>query len=117
MKAEPMRYETSSEFAGAMDGADPLSAYRERFFVPKNAAGEDVIYFTGNSLGLQPKTARAYVDQEMEDWAKLGVEGHLHAKNPWLPYHEFLTEPMARIIGSKPIETVVMNALTVNLHI
>ena len=116
MKAEPMRYDASGEFAAAMDSADPLSVYRERFFVPKNASGEDVIYFTGNSLGLQPKTTRAYVDQELEDWAKFGVEGHLHAKNPWLPYHEFLTRPMARIIGAQPIETVVMNALTVNLH-
>ena len=116
MKAEPMRYDASGEFAATMDRSDPLSAYRERFFVPKNATGEDVIYITGNSLGLQPKTAKQYVDQELEDWAKFGVEGHLHAKNPWLPYHEFLTRPMARIIGAQPIETVVMNALTVNLH-
>ena len=111
-----MKYEASGESAAAMDAADPLTAYRERFHIPKASDGNDVIYFTGNSLGLQPKTARAYVDQELDDWAKLGVEGHLHAKNPWLPYHEFLTEPMARIIGAQPIETVVMNALSVNLH-
>lgn len=116
MKAEPMRFDGTAEAAAAMDAADPLSAYRERFHVPKTAGDDDVIYFTGNSLGLQPKTTRGYVDQELEDWAKLGVEGHLHAKNPWLPYHEFLTEPMARIIGAQAIETVVMNALTVNLH-
>ncbi len=116
MKAEPMRYEASGEFAAAMDAADPLTAYRERFHIPKDVSGNEIIYFTGNSLGLQPKTTREYVDQELEDWARLGVEGHVHAKNPWLPYHEFLTEPMARIIGAHPIETVVMNALTVNLH-
>ncbi|GAL68917.1 kynureninase [Jejuia pallidilutea] len=71
---------------------------------------------TGNSLGLQPKQTRAYVNQELEDWANLGVEGHFEAKNPWLSYHEFLTEPMADIVGAKPIEVVVMNTLTANLH-
>jgi kynureninase len=76
-----------------------------------------VIYFTGNSLGLMPKTARDYVDEEFEDWQRLAVEAHLKARHPWLPYHEFLTEQMARIIGAKPIETVVMNSLTVNLHL
>jgi kynureninase len=79
--------------------------------------GEEVIYMTGNSLGLQPKSVRAYVEQELKDWETLAVEGHVNAKNPWLPYHEFLTEQMARVIGAKPIETVVMNSLTVNLHL
>ncbi len=112
-----MRYEASAEYAAAMDAADPLTVYRERFHIPKAADGTDVVYFTGNSLGLQPKTTRAYVDQELDDWAKLGVEGHLHARNRWLPYHEFLTDKMARVIGAQPIETVVMNSLTVNLHL
>lgn len=76
-----------------------------------------MIYFTGNSLGLQPKTTKAYVDQELTDWQTLGVEGHLHAQHPWLPYHEFLTGQMAHLVGAKPIETVVMNSLTVNLHL
>jgi kynureninase len=116
MEAQRIRYEAGAEAAAAMDAADPLTTFRERFHLPKDANGNDVVYFTGNSLGLQPKTARAYVDQELDDWARLGVEGHLHAKNPWLPYHESLTESMARIIGAKPIETVVMNALTANLH-
>ncbi len=117
MKAVPMRYEASGEFAAAMDASDPLSAYRDRFLIPKDSTGNDIIYFTGNSLGLQPRTTRGYVEQELEDWARLGVEGHLHAQNPWLPYHEFLTEPMARVVGANPIETVVMNSLTVNLHL
>jgi kynureninase len=109
-----------TEFAAThseLDLADPLRSFRERFYFPKQKDGEDVVYFTGNSLGLQPKRAKEYVDQELEDWATLAVEGHLHARHPWLPYHEFLTEQMARVIGAKPIETVVMNSLTVNLHL
>jgi len=97
-----------------MDANDPLAMFRDRFHFPD---GGSTIYFTGNSLGLMPKKAREYVDQELTDWANLAVEGHLHAKNPWLPYHEFLTEPMARVVGALPSETVVMNALTVNLHL
>ena len=102
--------------AVAMDAADPLCGFRERFYFPR-VDSCDALYFTGNSLGLMPKKAREYVEQELDDWEHLAVEAHIHAKNPWLPYHEFLTEPMARIIGAKPIETVVMNALTVNLHL
>src|SRR5207253_2775213 len=75
------------------------------------------IYFTGNSLGLMPKKAKEYVDQELDDWARLAVDGHLHARHPWLPYHEFLTDHMAAIIGARPVETVVMNSLTINLHL
>ncbi len=103
--------------AAAMDAADPLANFRERFFVPLDAGGSEAVYFTGNSLGLMPKRAREYVEQELHDWERLGVEGHLHARHPWLPYHEFLTEQMAYIVGAKPIETVVMNSLTVNLHL
>ncbi|MGD9590503.1 MAG: kynureninase [Pyrinomonadaceae bacterium] len=99
-----------------MDGADPFGGFRERFHFPK-AAGGDVIYFTGNSLGLQPKTASSYVQQELDDWARLAVEAHIHAKNPWLPYHEFVTEPLARLVGALPGEVVAMNSLTVNLHL
>ena len=73
--------------------------------------------FTGNSLGLQPKTTKKYIQQELEDWANLGVEGHFEAKNPWLDYHELLTDKMAKIVGAKPIEVVVMNTLTTNLHL
>ena len=110
-------FETSAEFAALLDAGDALRPYRKRFHIPLDEAGREVVYFTGNSLGLQPKTAREYIDQELDDWARLGVEGHLHAKHPWLPYHEFVTEPMARVVGALPIETVVMNSLTVNLHL
>jgi len=109
--------ELSNLDANALDLADPLAHFRERFFVPHYRSGAEAIYFTGNSLGLQPKTVRGYVEQELADWEKFAVEGHMHAKNPWLPYHEFLTEPMARVVGALPSETVVMNGLTVNLHL
>lgn len=107
----------AADKACELDAHDPLRRFRDQFHFPIVNDSTELIYFTGNSLGLMPKTARGYVDQELEDWEKLAVEGHLHAKNPWLPYHEFLTEKMARVIGAKPIETVVMNSLTVNLHL
>jgi kynureninase len=100
-----------------LDAADPLAEFRDRFYFPEASGRSQALYFTGNSLGLMPKKARVYVEQELDDWSCLAVEGHLNAKNPWLPYHEFLTEPMARVVGAKPVETVVMNALTVNLHL
>ena len=103
-------------FPESADSADPLAHFRKRFHMPRGADGAEVIYFTGNSLGLMPRAARGYVEQELSDWETLGVNAHMHAKNPWLPYHEFLTERMAEIVGAKPIETVVMNSLTVNLH-
>lgn len=100
-----------------MDRSDPLNSYRARFHIPKNKNGNDVTYLCGNSLGLQPKSARAFVEQELKDWENLGVEGHFHAKHPWMPYHELLTESTARLVGAKPAEVVVMNTLTVNLHL
>lgn len=103
--------------ASVADANDPLREFRDRFHLPLAQDGNRAIYLTGNSLGLQPKTARGYIEQELDDWARLGVEGHVHAKNPWLPYHECVTEPMARVVGAMPIETVVMNSLTVNLHL
>lgn len=108
--------EQQKSFAAAADSADPLAKFRERFFVPRHDE-EEAVYFTGNSLGLMPRSVREYIEQELKDWETLGVEGHLNAKNPWLPYHEFLTEQMARVVGALPIETVVMNSLTVNLHL
>jgi kynureninase len=105
------------EFALRLDSCDPLRSYRERFFIPQTADGKECIYLCGNSLGLQPKTVRKYVEQELRDWEELGVEGHFHAKNPWMPYHEFLTAPTARLVGAKSHEVVVMNTLTVNLHL
>ena len=116
-KSSVPEFKASPDFAGEMDTLDPLKGSREKFLIPKNADGTDLIYFTGNSLGLQPRTVRECVEQELKDWEMLGVDGHLNAKNPWLPYHEFLTDQMARVVGGKPIETVVMNSLTVNLHL
>jgi kynureninase len=110
-------FEDSRSFAALEDAHDPLRLFREKFYMPKPGPGDNVIYFTGNSLGLQPKTARGYVEQELKDWETLAVEGHIHAQHPWLPYHEFLSEKMARLVGAKPVETVVMNSLTVNLHL
>ena len=112
-----MQYDSSREFAEKMDASDPLKGFREKFFIPKNKIGNDVIYFAGNSLGLQPRTVRSYVEQELEDWESMGVEGHMHAKHPWLPYHEFLTENTAMLVGALPEEVVNMNSLTVNLHL
>lgn len=109
-------YKTGLEFAQYQDANDPLSNYRNQFHIPKNSAGKELIYMTGNSLGLQPKTTKDYINQELDDWANLGVEGHTDAKNPWLKYNEYLTDSMANIVGAKPIEVVVMNTLTANLH-
>lgn len=110
-------YTAEKSFALEMDRKDPLAKYREQFHIPKQENGEDCIYLCGNSLGLQPKTARSYIEQELEDWAKLAVDAHLQGKHPWLPYHEFLCEQTACVVGAKPIEVVVMNTLTVNLHL
>jgi kynureninase len=112
-----VKFETGRDFALAMTAADPLARYRDRFHIPKTSAGSDSVYLCGHSLGLQPKSARAYIEQELHDWEHLGVEGHFHAKNPWMPYHEILAAPTARLVGALPTEVVVMNSLTVNLHL
>ncbi|WP_452222581.1 kynureninase [Lacinutrix chionoecetis] len=109
-------YKLGLDFAKQLDKEDALAQYRNQFHIPKDKNGNDLIYLCGNSLGLQPKTTKNYINQELEDWANLGVEGHTEGKNPWLPYHEFLTESMANVVGAKPIEVVVMNTLTANLH-
>ena len=111
------RYETGAEFAAKMDADDPLASFRARFFLPKTASGANCIYLCGHSLGLQPKKAKDYIEQELRDWAELGVEGHFRARNPWMPYHRLLTEQMGALVGAKPQEVVVMNSLTVNLHL
>ena len=110
-------YKLGLDYAKQQDQLDDLKHYRNQFHIPKDNHGNDWLYFTGNSLGLQPKSTKDYINQELEDWANLGVEGHFEAKNPWMPYHEFLTESMAKIVGAKPIEVVVMNTLTTNLHL
>jgi kynureninase len=108
-------YHNTLAFAHAQDVADPLRAFREEFHFPQHA-GAPVIYFTGNSLGLQPKAAAAALQQELDDWARFGVEGHFLAKHPWYSYHEELTASTARMVGALPEEVVVMNQLTSNLH-
>jgi kynureninase len=100
-----------------MDARDPLAHFRDRFLIPKTKTGDDCIYLCGHSLGLQPKTARSYLEQELRDWAQFGVEGHFHARNPWVPYHRLLTQQTATLVGAHPAEVVVMNSLTVNLHL
>ncbi len=110
-------YQNSLEFAHQCDKEDSLSPFRNKFHIPTNDAGEVLIYLCGNSLGLQPKITSEYIKKELNDWANLGVEGHTEAEHPWLPYHEFLTENMAMLVGAKPQEVVVMNTLTTNLHL
>ncbi|HMI07511.1 MAG TPA: kynureninase [Flavobacterium sp.] len=111
-----MTFQNTKAFAQQLDAEDKLSKYRSEFIFPK-VNGKNVIYFTGNSLGLQPKRTKAYVDEVMADWAELAVEGHFYAQKPWWDYHERFAEPLAKIVGAKPSEVTVMNTLTVNLHL
>lgn len=106
----------SLAYAQSQDQQDPLHSFRNEFLFPTDDKGNQLIYLCGNSLGLQPKKTANYLQQELNDWSKFGVEGHTDAKNPWLPYHEFLTNSMAKIVGAKPSEVVIMNSLTANLH-
>ena len=111
-----MKFENTLAFAQSMDQVDPLRSFRDKFHFPtfhKNG----VRYFTGNSLGLQPKSTSKYIQEELEDWAKFGVEGHFLSRRPWFSYHENLTDKVARIVGAKPIEVVVTHSLTTNLHL
>ncbi|ARN70280.1 kynureninase [Nonlabens tegetincola] len=112
-----MNKDTNLAYALELDQQDELSRFRESFHIPKHTDGTNSIYLCGNSLGLQPKAIKDQLNQELEDWANLGVEGHFHAKNPWMPYHEFLTKNMATIVGAHPHEVVIMNTLTTNLHL
>ncbi|MCB0515847.1 MAG: kynureninase [Chitinophagales bacterium] len=109
-------FTTDKAFALAKDAQDALKSFREAFFIPQHK-GKDCIYFCGNSLGLQPKTTPQYLEQELEDWQKLGVEGHFEGKNPWFSYHHFVEKPLANLVGAKTEEVVAMNTLTVNLHL
>lgn len=104
------------DFAIKQDELDPLKSYRKQFHFPSFHEGK-MIYYTGNSLGLQPISTKKYIDQELNDWAKWGVEGHFHAQRPWMPYHEFITEKAAKIVGGKNNEVVVTHSLTTNLHL
>ncbi len=111
-----MNYKNSLDFAKKLDEQDELAAYRNKFYIPI-INGKETIYFTGNSLGLQPKSAIDYINTELQDWAKWGVEGHFNAKNPWFAYHEMFAKPIAKIVGATTQEVVVMNNLTVNLNL
>lgn len=130
MITSAVMFENSEAFARELDSKDELSSLREEFFIPTRESmagktkpaiaqpeGEKCVYLAGNSLGLQPRNVHKYISEELEDWASFGVEGHFHGRHPWLPYHEFLTEMSARIVGAKPVEVVVMNTLTTNLHL
>ncbi|MCH8902796.1 MAG: kynureninase [Bacteroidetes bacterium] len=111
-----MEYKNNIEFARELDNNDPLKEFRDQFYIPlKN--DKPLIYFIGNSTGLQPKNVRSAVEQELKDWEVYGLDAHFEAKNPWYYYHHFLSESIGRITGAKPEETVVMNSLTTNLHL
>jgi len=111
-----MSFQNTLEFAQQLDAQDELKAYRNEFIFPQHN-NKNVIYFTGNSLGLQPKRSKKYVDDVMADWANLAVEGHFYAEKPWWDYQERFAEPLSKIVGTKPSEVTVMNTLTVNLHL
>ena len=111
-----MQFQNTIEYARELDSQDKISSYRDQFIFPQHE-GENVIYFTGNSLGLQPKSAKKYVDEIMTDWANLAVEGHFYAEKPWWDYHERFSKKLAKVVGAKPAEVTVMNTLTVNLHL
>ena len=112
-----MIFNNSRELALELDNKDPLLSYNDKFHFPVQENGNKHIYLCGNSLGLQAKITESFVKQELEDWKALGVEGHFHAQNPWLPYHEFLSESYSKIVGSKKSEVIAMNTLSVNLHL
>jgi len=109
-------FKNTLEFAQQLDKEDPLNRFREKFYIPF-MNGKESIYFTGNSLGLQPKTAQDYILRDLEDWANYGVEGHFHGRNPWIRYHEMFPAKLAPILGALEEEIVVMNQLTINLHL
>ncbi len=111
-----MKFENSLAFAKRLDREDPLRSFRGKFHLPK-IHNKTTIYLTGNSLGLQPKLTRKFVNEELDDWATLGVEGHVHSRRPWVYYHKFSKKILAEIVGAKPVEVVAMNQLTVNLHL
>jgi kynureninase len=113
----PTPYEPTEAFARGLDAGDPLRRFRGRFHVPPGPDGRPLIYFAGNSLGLQPTTVRALLQEELEDWAALAVEAHSCGRRPWYSYHELFAESGARLVGARVGEVVMMNSLTVNLHL
>ena len=112
-----MTFSTDESFARQLDVEDPLCGFRDKFYLPLGKDGKPLIYFAGNSLGLMPKSAREIVEEELNNWAKLGVDAHHATGTPWYTYHEALRQPTARLVGAKPLEVICMNSLTVNLHL
>ncbi len=117
LRPATISFQPDESFAHRLDAEDPLRQCRELFHLPQRPDGTPLIYFCGNSLGLQPKTVRVFVEQELEDWAKLAVDAHFHGRTPWYSYHEVFRESGARLVGAVPHEVVMMNSLTVNLHL
>jgi kynureninase len=105
------------ELARKHDQENELRSFRDRFDIPRKRDGSPATYLVGNSLGLQPKKARQYIEEELEDWKQLAVEAHFHGKRPWKKYQNGFSEPLARVVGAKPSEVVAMNSLGVNLHL
>src|SRR5947207_3425034 len=116
-RSRPSTFQPEESFALEADTADPLRVYRDKFLLPRRANGQPLIYFCGHSLGLQPRAVRALVEQELEAWAGLGVDAHFKERLPWYGYHEQFRESGARLVGARPGEVVMMNSLTVNLHL
>src|SRR5437879_8454432 len=112
-----MTFSAEEQFALQLDSEDPLRHFRQKFHLPLGKDDRPLIYFAGNSLGLMPKSARAIVEEELDNWAKFGVDAHHAAGTPWYSYHEALREPTARIVGANSLEVICMNSLTVNLHL
>jgi kynureninase len=110
-------YQPTPEFALKLDEHDPLKHYRDLFSIPKKKDGRPVVYFTGNSLGLKPKSVNAYILAELKKWEDFGVEGHFEEPRPWFHYHSYFTDKVGKLVGAYPHEVVVMNSLTVNLHL
>jgi kynureninase len=110
-----MNFENSLSFAQELDARDSLRHFRDEFYIPEHN-GKPCYYFTGNSLGLQPKAAEQALGIELQDWKNMGVEGHFNGTNPWMYYHKFLSDHAALVVGAKTVEVVVMNQLTSNLH-
>jgi kynureninase len=114
---QPPAFRPDEAYAREQDAADPLRSWRDQFRLPPRPDGQPLIYFCGHSLGLQPKTVRPLVEQELDSWARQGVEGHFHGARPWYSYHELFRDQGARLVGAVPGEVVMMNSLTVNLHL
>src|SRR5436309_603194 len=112
-----MIFSAEEQFALQLDSEDPLRHFRQKFHLPLGKDDRPLIYFAGNSLGLMPKAARAIVEEELDNWAKLGVDAHHATGTPWYTYHEAVREPTARLVGANSLEVIYMNSLTVNLHL